>query len=104
MQSNCFFRDWNLAAIDEVQVDRIDNRGCETRLCRQAEHNSLDEIRRRIFFFFLLQPEATKMGSFGRKDVSQSRAGVCGKALSHQDRLYYEALFDDIPASNLVIT
>ncbi len=54
-----------------------------------------------FFFFFLLQPEATKMGSFGRKDVSQSRAGVCGKALSHQDRLYYEALYDDIPASNL---
>jgi hypothetical protein len=83
-----------------IESDRIDNRGSKTRLSRQAEHNSLDEIRRRILLL-LLQPEATKMGSFGRKDVSQSRAGVCGKVLSPRDRLYYEVLFDDIPASNL---
>ncbi|CAK9265478.1 unnamed protein product [Sphagnum jensenii] len=39
------------------------------------------------------------MGSFGRKDVSQSRAGVYGKALSPRESLYYEVLFDDIPAN-----
>jgi hypothetical protein len=81
-----------------IESDRIDDRGSKTRLCRQAEHNSLDEIPRRILLL-LLQPEATKMGSFGRKDVSQSRAGVCGKALSPRESLYYEVSFDDIPAN-----
>lgn len=80
-----------------IESDRIDDRGSKTRLCIQAEHNSLDEIRRRILL--LLQPEATNMGSFGRKDVSQSRAGVYGKALSPRESLYYEVLFDDIPAN-----
>jgi hypothetical protein len=41
------------------------------------------------------------MGSFGRKDVSQSRAGVCGKALSPRESLYYEVSFDDIPRDHL---
>jgi hypothetical protein len=41
------------------------------------------------------------MGSFGRKDVSQSRAGVYGKALSPRESLCYEVLFDDIPRNHL---
>jgi hypothetical protein len=82
-----------------IESDRIDNRGSKTRRCRQAEHNFLDEIRRR--FQLLLQPDAMKMGSFGRKDVSQSRAGVCGTALSPRDSLYYEVLLDDIPRDHL---
>jgi hypothetical protein len=83
-----------------IESDRIDDRGSKTRLCRQAEHNSLDEIPRRILLL-LLQPEATKMGSFGRKDVSQSRAGVCGKALSPRESLFFEVSFDDIPRDHL---
>jgi hypothetical protein len=41
------------------------------------------------------------MGSFGRKDVSQSLAGACGKALSPRESLYYEVLFNDIPRDHL---